>query len=120
YLNLAKEEPDRAVRISFQDGVRLSGELLKVDKGELWFNVPGLRDTLRITQTGMRSIVMLSRLSTPVTQRELAGKLELDGVQLVGHLVDGTETGDSSCLVWQARGSATSSALRIGVSGRIV
>ncbi len=56
----------------------------------------------------------------PLAKSDLTGRLELDGLRLPGRLVDGRAEAGSSCLVWQPLGSDTASALKPGVSGRII
>jgi len=121
FLSQPIEEPSRSIRAIYQDGARLSGDLEKVEKGPIWLKVPGIKDSLGLPIAGLRSLVILRHepANTPAKD-ELNGRLEMDGLRLPGHLVDGGVKAGSSCLVWQPVGSETASPLRPGVSGRII
>jgi hypothetical protein len=112
--------PARAVRAVFQDGARLSGELNRVEKGELWLTMPGVKEVARLPVAGLRSLVAVHDKFEPLDRPKSKVRLELEGVRLFGRLVDGQERPDASCLVWQPLGSDTASPLRPGVAGRIV
>jgi thiol-disulfide isomerase/thioredoxin len=120
FLPLSTEKREPTTRVSYQDGTRLTGELSKVEKGDLVFAVDGIREPLRLPAAGLRTLAIVRHVATPVMHEVLAGTLELDGVRLVGHLVEGRETPESSCLAWQPRGSGTASPLRLGLTGRVV
>ena len=44
FLSLPKEEAPRLVRAVYQDGSRISGDLVKVEDGTLTFTVPGIKE----------------------------------------------------------------------------
>ena len=52
------------IRAVYQDGSRVSGELVKVEDGVLAFTVPGIQEPLRLPLAGLRSLVVL-RHETP-------------------------------------------------------
>lgn len=110
----------REVAIVYQDGSRLGGELRRVEKSSVRLKSPGIKEVLSLPLSGLRSIVVLRAQETTQSIGDLPGILELEGIRLPGRLVDGREQADSSCLVWHPQGSRTASALRPGVSGRIV
>jgi len=114
------DDPPRAVRVALRDGVRLSGTLQKVEKGELRLTVPGVTETLRLPSAGLRSLVVVNPAGLPTEKAPLTGRLELEGVRLNGRLNDGRERPGASCLAWRPLGSDSASPLRPGVSGRIV
>ncbi len=117
FLSLPKDEPSRMIRVVYQDGSRVSGDLAKVEGGSLELKVPGIDESLALPIAGLRSLVVLSR-ATPEKSDSLP-RLETEGTRLVGRLEDGRETPGASCLVWHPAGSATASPLRPGVSGKI-
>ena len=119
FLSLPKEEAPRLVRAVYQDGSRISGDLVKVEDGTLSFTVPGIKEPVRLPLAGIRAIVVL-RHDTPEVKFASSGRLEMDGIRLTGKLVDGRERPDASCLAWQPSGSSTAGALRLGVSGKII
>ncbi|MBC8875795.1 MAG: TlpA family protein disulfide reductase [Planctomycetes bacterium] len=110
----------RKVRAVFQDGVRLSGKLTKVEKGQLWMRCPGVAEPLGMLVSELHALVVLDSERPPSNASGRVGRLEMEGVKLSGCLVNGSEGPEASCLVWHPRGSATAAALRRGVSGRIV
>ncbi len=112
--------PTRVLRVFYHDGTRISGSLSKVEQGQLVLNVPGFGGEMRLTQDGLRSLDFLHEENPTELVVDLTGTLELDRTNMRGRLVDGQETPGSSCLKWQPLGSSTSSALRQGVSGRVI
>ena len=100
-----------------EDGTRLSGELVKVEGGSLLVTARGVVGTLRLPLAGLRSLSSPRQASAE--KGESTPRIEMEGVRLLGKLVEGREAGDSSCLAWQPAG-ATASPLRRGVSGRVV
>ncbi len=121
FLSVPGDDKPRAIRAVYQDGTRLSGDLEKVEKGLLVLNVPGISQPPKLPLAGLRSLVAMRHPdATPLARSELTGRLELDGLRLPGRLVDGRAQAGASCLVWQPLGSDTASALKPGVSGRII
>jgi peroxiredoxin len=119
-LRAAGAAGPRSVRAVFRDGTRLSGEWLKVEKGEVWLSVPGVTEPAHLPADDLRSLVVLRHERGRSSPTASTPRLETEGVRLPGRLVDGRERPGASCLVWQPEGSATASPLRPGVSGRIV
>jgi thiol-disulfide isomerase/thioredoxin len=111
----------RDVRVVYQDGMRLSGDLLRVDAETLELKVPGLDAPLRPPLEGLRSLVVLRRGAAPASEKATP-RLELDGARLHGRLVDSdaAPSPGASCLAWQPAGSRAASPLRAGAAGRIV
>ena len=121
FLSLPTDETPRAIRAVYQDGTRLSGELESLANESLIMKVAGISETPRLPIAGLRSIVVLKReIDAPLPKSDLTGRLELDGLRLPGQLVDGRTEAGSSCLVWQPLGSEAASALKPGVSARII
>jgi peroxiredoxin len=112
--------PPRAIRAVNHDGSRMSGELTKVEDGEVWLAVPGFEETARLPVAGIRSLVVLRQDLFPLATEALTGVLVMDGVKLGGALVEARAEAGSSCLAWRPRGSTTAGRLRPGISGRIV
>jgi thiol-disulfide isomerase/thioredoxin len=102
-----------------QDGQRLGGELLRVEKGELFLSVPGIREELRLALAGVRSLLRNAQIPAVPTGGEKDAILELEGVRLPGRLIDGRAEAGASCLVWLPRDSDTAAHLRPDVSGKI-
>ncbi|MCA1685847.1 MAG: TlpA family protein disulfide reductase, partial [Planctomycetia bacterium] len=119
-LSTRDDEPRGAVRVVLRGGARLSGDLVKVDEGRLWLNVPGVKDVLKLPSADVRSLVVPSRLDPEPGGPKSKGRLELEGVRLNGRLEDGVRRPGASGLNWRPDGSLTASPLRPGVSGRIV
>ena len=114
-------------------GVRLSGDLRKVENGRLWLSRPGILEPLGIDLSLLRSLVVLENrkpLSEPEGGRHepmvvVGGRLEGEGLKLQGCLVEGSGAPGRgspapSCLVWRPRGSTMASPLKQEFSGRIV
>jgi peroxiredoxin len=121
FLSLPTDERPRTVRAVYQDGTRLSGELERLENGSLVLKVAGIFETPRLPLAGLRSIVVMKQeVETPLAKSDSTGRLELEGLRLPGELVDGRMEAGSSCLVWQPLGSEIASALKPGVSARII
>ena len=83
--------------------------------------VPGISEPPKLPMSGLRSLVVTKHPdAAPLAKSDSTGRLELDGLRLPGRLVDGHAQAGASCLVWQPLGSDTASALKPGVSGRII
>jgi thiol-disulfide isomerase/thioredoxin len=113
------DQTPRAFTVDYQDSSRFSGQLLKIEKHQIWLASPAVRDTLRLPLAGLRSLIV-HPTGTAEKKSGTAGTLEIEGARLTGNLVEGHETAGASCLTWQPQGSATASALKPNVSGRIV
>lgn len=120
--------PQPTLRAECRDGMRLSGELIKVDEEFVWLKSPAARDPVRLPLAGLKSITILrsdaaafhERVKREVTGADRsAAMLELEGVRLRGRLLDGRDQPPASCLVWQSFGVSSSSPLRAGITGRI-
>ena len=120
YLSPSSDDAPRMVRAVALDGARLSGEWLKVENGELWLTVPGVRETPRVPLAGLRSLVVLRRAPALGVKQKSTGLLELEGLRLPGRLVEAGDEPGSTPLAWHPTESETSASLRPGVSGRIV
>jgi peroxiredoxin len=120
FLSAPGEERARAIRAVYLDGTRLSGELVKVDKGRVLVKSPGFSEVLRLPIAGLRSLVVLRNQREPQAPDMSAGRLEMNGLLLTGRLADGRHKAGSSCLVWQPSGSTAASALLPDTSGRII
>jgi peroxiredoxin len=121
FLSLPGEQKPQGLRAVYRDGSRYTGELQKVEKDNLVLKVPGVAEVLRLPVAGLRSLVILTQeeADAPVKD-ELTGRLEIQGVQLTGKLVDAGAKEGATCLAWKPAASDTASALELGVSGRIV
>jgi thiol-disulfide isomerase/thioredoxin len=120
YLSIPAHDRPLGLAAVYQDGCRISGELLKVDPQSLTLSVPGISDALVLPVEGLRSLVTLRAQETPPAIGEQAGILELEGARLPGRLINGREAPDASCLVWQPQGSLQAAALRPGCAGKII
>ncbi|MGO9112895.1 MAG: TlpA family protein disulfide reductase [Thermoguttaceae bacterium] len=113
------------LRAICENGLRLSGNLRKVEKGRLWLSCPGISEPLGIDLSVLRSLVVLENRK-PLSQPDgRSGRLESEGLKLQGCLVEGSGapacgSPAASCLVWRPRGSTMTSPLKQEFSGRIV
>jgi thiol-disulfide isomerase/thioredoxin len=120
-ISLPAEEKPRAMRAVYQDGNRLSGDLMKIEQGSLSVKVPGIKEAVRLSLDGLRSLIVLDHPEeAPLPKDDSTGRLELEHVRLTGHLVDGSERPGASALNWKPLASETASAMAPAASGRIV
>lgn len=122
FLSPPADTKGKTVRAVYHDCTQISGQLTQIGDDYLQLTRPGIKETLRLPLIGLRSFVVLERTqsasSTP--SQGITGRLELEGLRLPGHLVNGKQQADASCLLWHPDQSATASPLRPGISGRIV
>ena len=110
----------RTLRAVFQDGSRLSGNLLKVENGFLYLTNQVVEGPERLPLDGLRSLSVLYNPSAGVEVAKLTPRLEIEGLKLFGNLVDGQAGPGSTCLAWKPAASITASTLRPGVGGKVI
>jgi hypothetical protein len=54
-----RDEVPRTIRAVYQDGSRVSGEVVKVEDGFLVMTVSGIQEPLRLPMAALRSLVVL-------------------------------------------------------------
>ncbi len=113
------EEP-RAINAIFPDNNRLSGSIVKIEDGKLSMKCPGIVGNVVFPVADLHSLASTQKNPPAPAGKEREGRLEIDGLRLRGHLVDGRGEGEASCLVFHPREASSGSPLRIGVAGRIV
>ena len=117
--------PVRSVQLETLSGQRISGELLKVERGKIWLKSLGIREELAVPVETLRSLLGPDQTAAPVASHgriRLAfptGRLELPGTILHGGLVE-TEWADINRLVWKPALSQSPSPLQHGLSARIL
>jgi thiol-disulfide isomerase/thioredoxin len=112
-------EPKATARLTFIDGSRLSGDLLGVKTGRLRLKRDGVVEPMEVAAAKLRSIASLIPYQPAEALAGRSGRLETKDSRIHGMLVD-AEGKDGRCLAWHPHGSATSSNLQPGVSGRII
>jgi len=119
-LSVATNDETRKVRAILRDGVRVSGDLVRVEKGQLWLKCPSIVEPLAVPIADLHNFLIFAEATTLNSGERYEGRLELDGVRLYGSLVDSEAKATNSRLVWKPRNSLVASPLHHGVSGRIV
>ncbi len=127
FFSQSAEVAPRSFRAVHLSGVRISGDLQKVEQKRVWLLCPGIRDPLPSAVADLHSLVShplrpkseRNPAGEPLTDAQRAGRIELDGTMLHGHLIDGKD-GESSCLVWQAVHSGVPSPLERGAAARVI
>ncbi len=114
------DETPRAVRVSYQDGTQLGGELAGVEGGKVILTVPGFAGPVQLPQQGLRSLDVPKRDARTRERDDRVGELQVDGLRILGHLADSGGRPGEGALVWQPRAGGTPSIIRPGASGRIV
>ncbi len=111
FLARPDENAARTIRAVYQDGTRLGGEWVKVEGGSLVLTSPGIAGSLRLPMDGLRSLDVLQHNSKPKDVTSM-GTLEMDGLRMLGRLVDSAERPGEGILVWQPLAGETSSPIR--------
>lgn len=127
FFSQSAEAPPRSFRAVHLSGVRISGDFQKIEGDRVWLLCPGVRDPLPCAIADLHSLVSHPLRATsgrssarePTAETGRAGRLELHGTTLHGHLIDGSE-GGSGCLVWQAAHSGVPSPLERGAAARVI
>lgn len=112
----------RKLRIAYQDGLQISGEPVRIEGGRLTLASPNIQEQVTLPLTDLRSLVVLDRAADAVLGMPDArhGRFESEGVLMKGVLVGATADSESSCLSWHPELSTSGSAMRLGISGRVV
>jgi thiol-disulfide isomerase/thioredoxin len=115
----AAEAAPRSLQAILLSGMRLGGELLKVEGDCVFVQCPGIQESLSLPLESLQAITILhpNQVTPNLTGR--IGRLEVAGTVLHGCLVDGSEE-DASCLAWHPLSGAAASRLARGVTARIV
>lgn len=121
------------LRVVYHDGSRYSGAVVRLEHGHVTLASTALSpkrerekndaaEPIRLPLTGLRSLVVVRRGPVPEAKAVAgrSGRLELEGTQLKGLLVDAVESADARRLVWQPDLGRNAVALSDGLSGRIV
>ncbi|WP_010586579.1 TlpA family protein disulfide reductase [Schlesneria paludicola] len=119
FLSHITDIPARAVRVVYLNGMKVSGDIVRVDDQQLTLKSPGIEAEIVIALNTLQSITSLVEQREPAASPTRHGRFESGGTTLQGCLID-SNPDESSCLVWQPDGSSTSSALCAGVPARIV
>ncbi len=61
FLSAPSDPPARSIRVASRDGSRLSGDLAKVEGGEVYVTVPGIKETPHLPVNSLLSLVVLRR-----------------------------------------------------------
>ncbi len=125
YFSQENKVAPRPLRAVHHSGLRISGELVKVDANNVWIKCPGIREDVAFLVGGLHALTVLDPRDVSLASTEhpqpatRLGRLEVEGCSLYGSLIE-CRKHDGCCLVWQPTRSALSSPLRSGVSARIV
>ena len=124
-LNPAEQRVPTAFRIGLHDGSRFSGDIAKVDGKMLYLQRRGIDQPLACAIGNVRSLVSLKHdTHSPPYTKQRTGRWEAKDILLHGSLAAAPSALGSdpqaTCLAWKPLWSATPSALRSNVSGRII
>ncbi len=115
----------RSLRAVHHSGLRISGELVKVEANKAWIKCPGISEDVAFPVAELQALTVLDPRDVSLASAERPqpatriGRLEVEGCSLHGSLVESPKHA-GCCLVWQPTRSASSSPLRSDVSARIV
>ncbi|MEX2139252.1 MAG: TlpA disulfide reductase family protein [Pirellulales bacterium] len=115
----ADDDASPSLRAVHLAGLRVSGDLVKIEKQAVWMKRHGIQEALISPLNSLHALTVLKRGDKLPELTGRGGRLELEGAALRGCLVDGRE-GEASCLVWQPTHSSTASPLVRGVAARVV
>jgi thiol-disulfide isomerase/thioredoxin/ribosomal protein L11 len=110
----------RTIRAVFQDGARISGELTKVEAGQIWLTIPGIQEPLHSAWPELQSLSMLTPEMLPADKGTRVGRLEMLGTKLQGELVASPKPLIASCLAFHPVGSENASPLLPDASCRLI
>lgn len=118
----AADVPPRTLRVVTVEGARFSGTLARIEDAHLTLNCPGVKEPVRLALAELRSLIPLRAAVGPNAPAGggRPGRLELEGLNLKGRLVDGGDKAGPGCLAWHPDLSRNACPLLPGASGRIV
>ncbi len=125
FFSLENKVAPRSLRAVHHSGLRISGDLVRVDADNVWIKCPGIREDVAFPVGGLHALTVLDPKDVSPASAEhpkpatRLGRLEVEGCSLYGSLIE-CRKHDGCCLVWQPTRSTLSSPLRPGVSARIV
>ena len=119
-LSQGEETQSRTLRAVFQDGTRVSGELTRVEAGEVWLSSPGITQPVHSKWSELQSLVVFAPEAIPVDKALRTGRLEMVGTKLQGVLVPSPTPAMASCLAWQPLGSSNASPLLAETSCKVI
>jgi thiol-disulfide isomerase/thioredoxin len=108
----------RLLRAVFFSGMRVSGDLTKVEQGTVWFKCPGIQELLFAQIDALQSLTFAQQEGDKPALAGREGRIEMEGTVLHGCLVEDKET-DGSGLVWWPSHGETPSRLAPNVSATI-
>ncbi|MCC7084098.1 MAG: hypothetical protein IT427_03715, partial [Pirellulales bacterium] len=115
-LSRAEFSPQVAISASLQNGLRVSGNLVGVEGGNVKLTSPAIIEPISIPIAQLHSLLTMNPSSTqhdvsrqpggkkPQVDAGRIGLLEVDALQLHGELADGQASGDATSLVWKPNG----------------
>jgi thiol-disulfide isomerase/thioredoxin len=109
-----------SARVTCVDGTRITGQFAGIREGRLQLNCPAAGEAVALAIDGLHEV----RFTYPNSIVRAPAPppfplLQTDELKIHGRIVPGHSQESESCIAWQPAGSATSSPLRSGVSGRI-
>ena len=119
FLSHVVEVPVRSLRAVYSNGMKISGDLVRIDDQSLSLRSPGIRDELVIPRDALQSLASLVEPRERADSPTRRGRLESGGTTLHGCLIDSKADG-AGYLVWQPTGSTAASVLKPGIPARII
>ena len=105
FLGSSEKTAASSIRIEYLSGLRISGDLLKIEQQTVWVQCAGIREPIPAQIDALRPLFVLQPKDNTVLSNGRHGRIELAGTLLHGCLVNGRES-DGSCLVWQPASSS--------------
>jgi peroxiredoxin len=144
-LSRGESSPESTMSVSLQDGVRISGKLMKIANGQATLASGAIVEPISVPIAQLQSLLFMNKSQPPdrpVTWQSgdgtvrkttkpdanaaaqpgagRVGRLEVEGLRLHGELASGESTDQSTCLVWQPIGCNSGSPLRHGTTGQVI
>ena len=125
FFSFENKVAPRSLRAVHHSGLRISGDLVKVEANNVWIKCPGIREDVAFPVAELQALTVLDPRDVSLASTEhpkpatRLGRLDVEGCSLHGSLVESPKHA-GCCLVWQPTRSPSSSPLQPGVSARIV
>jgi thiol-disulfide isomerase/thioredoxin len=112
----------RAVLAATRSGMRFSGELVRVQAPHLVLKCPGIQGEVSLPIDSLAALLSLAAPAEAPDSSAREGRLEADGVRLLGSLADADAAGAGApgALVWRPHGAQVASPLAPHLAARIV
>ncbi|NOY42677.1 MAG: TlpA family protein disulfide reductase [Planctomycetes bacterium] len=109
-----------SVQAVFRNGMRLSGELIKLSDHAVWLSGIGIKDPISIPLSNLQNLAFLQKTGAKIAKPNDSARLLIGDTSMSGRLISSPDDAKTSALVWKPDASKSASAIASNASGSIV